>query len=65
MPLLAGFRVVPYWANVRFGRWDEILNEPAPPATNVFLTGAWHFARGMALRGHGPARRGRDRSWRR
>jgi pimeloyl-ACP methyl ester carboxylesterase/tetratricopeptide (TPR) repeat protein len=49
MPLLAGFRVVPYWANVRFGRWAAILAEPAPPASNVFLTGAWHFARGTAL----------------
>jgi len=48
MPLTAGFRVVPMWANVRFGRWDEILKTPAPPASNVFLTGAWHFARGMA-----------------
>jgi tetratricopeptide (TPR) repeat protein len=49
MPLTAGFRVVPYWANVRFGRWDAILKEPAPPATSVFLTAAWHFSRGMAL----------------
>jgi tetratricopeptide (TPR) repeat protein len=49
MPLVAGFRVTPYWANVRFGRWDEILKEPAPPASSVFLTVAWHFARGMAL----------------
>jgi tetratricopeptide (TPR) repeat protein len=53
MPLTAGFRVVPMWANVRFGRWDEILKTPAPPATNVFLTGAWHFARGMAHVGKG------------
>ncbi len=49
MPLLAGFRVVPYWANVRFGRWQEVLAEPAPPASSVFLTAAWHFARGMAF----------------
>jgi tetratricopeptide (TPR) repeat protein len=49
MPLVAGFRVVPYWANVRFGRWDEILKEPAPPSSSVYLTGAWHFARGMAF----------------
>ncbi|MGD9903747.1 MAG: tetratricopeptide repeat protein [Vicinamibacterales bacterium] len=49
MPLTAGFRVVPYWANVRFGRWDAILKEPAPPDTSVFMTAAWHFARGMAL----------------
>jgi pimeloyl-ACP methyl ester carboxylesterase/tetratricopeptide (TPR) repeat protein len=49
MPLTAGFRVVPYWANVRFGQWDAVLAEPAPPATNVFLTAAWHFARGLAF----------------
>ncbi len=49
MPLVAGFRVTPYWANVRFGRWNEILKEPKPPDTSVFLTVAWHFARGMAL----------------
>ncbi len=49
LPLTAGFRVTPYWANVRFGRWAEILKEPAPPDTNVFMTAAWHFARGMAL----------------
>ena len=49
MPMLAGFRVVPYWTMVRFGLWDEMLREPAPPATNAFLTGAWHYARGQAL----------------
>jgi len=49
MPLTAGFRVVPYWANVRFGQWEQVLAEPAPPATNVFLTAAWHFARGLAF----------------
>ncbi len=48
MPLTAGFRVVPLWANVRFGRWDAVLQTPAPPASSVFLTAAWHFARGMA-----------------
>ncbi|MBL8138877.1 MAG: hypothetical protein JNL48_19805 [Acidobacteria bacterium] len=49
MPLTAGFRVVPYWANLRFGQWEKVLAEPAPPATNVFLSAAWHFARGLAL----------------
>jgi hypothetical protein len=28
---MAGFRVVPYYALTRFGRWDEMLAEPAPP----------------------------------
>jgi len=48
MPLTAGFRVVPIWVDVRFGRWEEILRSPAPPAGSVFLTAAWHFARAMA-----------------
>ncbi len=49
LPLLAGFRVVPYYALTRFGRWDEMLKEPAPPADNLFLTGMWHYARGLAF----------------
>jgi tetratricopeptide (TPR) repeat protein len=52
-PLTAGFRVVPYYALTRFGRWDEMLREPAPPADNAFLTGMWRYARGLALLGKG------------
>ncbi len=48
MPMLAAFRVVPYWTQVRFGQWEEILKEPAPPASSAFLTGAWHYVRGQA-----------------
>jgi len=32
MPMLAGFRIVPLFALARFGRWDDVLQEPAPPA---------------------------------
>jgi tetratricopeptide (TPR) repeat protein len=49
LPLLAGFRVVPYYALTRFGRWDEMLKEPAPPADNLYLTGIWRYARGLAF----------------
>jgi tetratricopeptide (TPR) repeat protein len=49
LPLLAGFRVVPYFALTRFGRWDEMLQEPAPPAGNLYLTGVWHYTRGIAF----------------
>lgn len=48
MPITALFRVTPYWALARFGQWQEVLAEPAPPAFNAFLTGSWHYARGLA-----------------
>jgi tetratricopeptide (TPR) repeat protein len=51
VPLLAGFRVVPYYALTRFGKWDEMLREPEPPATSTYLTGMWHYARGTAFLG--------------
>ncbi len=49
IPLTAIFRATPYWALARFGHWKEILEEPAPPSTNAFLTGSWHYVRGLAL----------------
>jgi len=55
VPLLAGFRVVPYYALTRFGKWDEMLREPQPPATAVYLTGMWHYGRGTAYLGKGQA----------
>src|SRR3989440_9570155 len=39
VPLLAGSRVVPYYALTRFGKWDEMLREPEPPPTSAYLTG--------------------------
>lgn len=49
LPLTAAFRVVPYWTHLRFGRWEDMLREPAPPSTSAFLTGAWHYGRGQAF----------------
>lgn len=48
MPMLAGFRVIPYWALARFGKWDEILALPQPP-NDLFLMGAWHYVRGLGF----------------
>lgn len=48
-PMLGVFRVVPYYALTRFGKWDAMLAEPAPPASDRFVTGIWHYARGLAL----------------
>src|SRR5436189_2982302 len=43
VPLLAGFRVVPYYALTRFGKFDEMLGEPEPPAISVDMNGIWHY----------------------
>jgi tetratricopeptide (TPR) repeat protein len=34
---------------VRFGQWDAVLAEPAPPEDMHYTRGIWHFARGMAM----------------
>ena len=49
VPLMAGFRVVPYYALTRFGRWDEMLKEPEPPAFSPVLRAVWHYARGLSF----------------
>ncbi len=53
LPLLAGFRVVPFYALTRFGRWDEMLAERAPADRFLYLKGTWHYARGLAHLGKG------------
>jgi tetratricopeptide (TPR) repeat protein len=54
VPILQAFLVVPYWAKVQFGRWDEILADTGPSHDTPFTRGAWLYARGMAF-----ARKGR------
>jgi tetratricopeptide (TPR) repeat protein len=49
VPILQGFLVVPYWALVRFGQWDEILADKGPRHSTPFTRGAWRYARAMAL----------------
>jgi tetratricopeptide (TPR) repeat protein len=53
LPLLAGFRVVPWYALTRFAKWDEMLAEPAPPDRFLYLKGTWHYAQGLAHLGKG------------
>lgn len=42
------FYVSPYYVLVRFGFWNEILNEAPPPMDLLYPLGMWHYARGMA-----------------
>jgi tetratricopeptide (TPR) repeat protein len=42
-------RLAPLYTKVRFGLWDQVLAEPAPPSDLAFTTAMWHTARGLAL----------------
>jgi tetratricopeptide (TPR) repeat protein len=55
LPLLAGFRVTPYYALTRFGKWQEMLKEPEPPADSPSLRAVWHYARGLSFVATGQA----------
>ncbi|WP_437784268.1 hypothetical protein [Sorangium sp. So ce1097] len=53
MPTLEMFRPALLFALVRFGRWDDVLAEPAPPPGERYTTGIWRYARGRALAAKG------------
>ena len=58
--LFQTFLSMPYYTMVRFGMWNEILAEPAPPVELRYFSGIGHYARGMAHLHSGrmgPARR--------
>jgi tetratricopeptide (TPR) repeat protein len=44
-----GVLSLPEFVLVRFGRWDEILQSPAPDPALKASTGLWHWARGHAF----------------
>lgn len=48
-PPLEGWTAMPLCALVRFGKWDDILNEPQPPQDLVYMTALWHYARALAF----------------
>ena len=56
MPMLENFVPRPLFTLVRFGRFDEILAEPAPPVQLRYATGVWHWARGLAFVAKGELR---------
>nr|ART37392.1 E109 [uncultured bacterium]ART38451.1 G405 [uncultured bacterium] len=49
MPMVEAFVPTYLFALVRFGKWQEILKQPAPPADLTYSTGMWHYARGLAF----------------
>jgi len=44
---------VMFYALLRFGKYDEMLAEPAPVEAQRYANGMWHYARGMAFAGKG------------
>jgi tetratricopeptide (TPR) repeat protein len=40
---------MPLWSMIRFGQWDELLREPAPPKALRLQQGMWRLGRGLAL----------------
>jgi tetratricopeptide (TPR) repeat protein len=53
MDMLEYFVPTALFALTRFGKWDDILKEPAPPLDQTYATGIWHYARGLALAANG------------
>jgi tetratricopeptide (TPR) repeat protein len=43
------FHTIPLLALTQFGRWDEVLAEPQPPANLEFSNGIWHYVRATAF----------------
>ena len=51
MAMLEMFVPYPLVTQVRFAKWEEILQVPKPEANLKITTAFWHFARGMAYSG--------------
>ena len=41
--------MTPLFTQIRFGKWDDILNTPAIPSAHVYANLLWHYARGLAF----------------
>lgn len=50
---LQHYSVLPLLTLTKFGRWNEILAEPAPGPELKYSLGVWHFARGVAFNSKG------------
>jgi tetratricopeptide (TPR) repeat protein len=44
-----GFFAMPYELHLRFGHWDEMLDEPQPKQSYPIATAFWHYGRGVAF----------------
>jgi tetratricopeptide (TPR) repeat protein len=49
MPFFEYYLPMRLFALVRFGKWEEILEESQPDPQFQYTNGAWHYGRGLAL----------------
>ena len=45
---LQHYMMIPLYAMIKFGKWNEILQEAKPDSDLLYPLGVWHFSRGMA-----------------
>jgi tetratricopeptide (TPR) repeat protein len=53
MPMAEFLVPMPYLVEARFGLWDAVLKEPAPPKDLPFTSAMWHYARALAYSAKG------------
>jgi tetratricopeptide (TPR) repeat protein len=51
--LIDPYMAIPYETLTRFGRWDDMLKEPAPASYWPITTALWRFCRGVAYAAKG------------
>lgn len=59
--ILQHYYLLPLYARVRFGRWEEIIRETLPPdVVEPYPLAVWHYARGTAQARTGDLRAARE-----
>ena len=50
---MQNFSLTPLFADVRFHRWQQIVDTPQPASDLPYMVAMWHYAQGMAAVGQG------------
>jgi len=45
---MQNYSLTPLFSDVRFGRWQQVIDTPRPPADLPYMVAMWHYAQGMA-----------------
>lgn len=48
-PTVEFFKTIPVLTLTQFGKWNDIMAEPAPPENLDYSNAIWHYARGIAF----------------